>query len=962
MPALQEQQHQSLFTFGDQQVKSAAVPDSSSSQKSTPSSVFQSGQRQTTTSSTETRSASSLPPELRIWVQRLTDIANSRYAAAGHSVTFEQVAQVMDPTGLPPKKPNTTSEQYEARIRTIKMMRLNEQLEYALETVRKKTPLGRAADFSPVFHVYNVFQKLITNEPEAWKNPFASALPNGPEAQKFGTTYGSGSNGPPGASSSGFSPNFSRAFDSGNSASGLGGSSFGQGYKIGSDLSGPGSSVHGTHEGFGKLVNAETNNSRNEAKEPAGTLNIGKSNQATATHQPLQQPVGSNTASKIQQLLDTHESDTAKAPTTAFNFSADQSKTDKQQASGKFGSFSSSGGWKPDSGAITAAIEKDKNNKIPASKFTASLSIGSSIQPGGFDPKTGGWAQKRGIDDVEAADKTSGETGSNSDQDHQKKKTRTAETSIGGFGDFKHKRKDFADSEDMSILDEGKYSADTHPNKKSKSDAETPVAPTPKSVPFSFSSTLTPSANDKVGTSTPPAIVVDGSSITRTPSPAISTSGRSSVLEGPHDNSIRSDNIFGALASKFASKTQQADDDEKDGDSDDEEETSLKNKPYTPTPGSRSLFDRVSREPSVEPAATPKVTNLLSSANGVGDRTWKPNSPIKFGPAATTSEAPSTGASTNPFANLFGASKGGTSSASADADSATMPANLGFTFGQNLATSSFNINDASNLARLASGATSVLTSSFNSATTSRATTPEGSGKEQTSADQDEAPSEPQADLFDREGLEKQFDIVAEWHDVRAYKMSPAERKWNTVGVGSVLLLDANKAKSTNSRDLPNCSMLLRTVHGRNLLQSPILPNVAYGQVSNSKDPSKKTTRVQFPVQEGKDVRSVLFTFKNADEAADFERWCEQAQAWLYGGASEEEDETEIAGTETEDTGEAAGENEVIAISSDEEDDDEDEEDGETGEYVEDNEDSEYVEDAEYGTGAENGGEGEEDEL
>lgn len=849
----------------------------------------------------------------------------------------------MDPTGLPMLTVDgLKGNEWGPVIIKCKLWRLNAQLSDALETVRKSTPLGEVPDFSTVCHVYNVLQNLITNEPEAWNNPFAPILPNGSETQEHGGSngpgddgWGGGSGGHPGFGNfpSNFPLNFFRGSGSGSGGSGRDTGTSRQGNGNGGNFS-------------GNSANAEINNSQNHAKESVG-------------NQPPQQSLSSDTSNMIREVLSAHQSNTAKDPMASSNVSADQSKTDKQQAGGKFGSFATSGGWKPD----IAAMEKDKNDTKSALPFTGSLSIGSSIQAGGFDPKTGGWARKRGIEDVEGEDKTSGDTSTNSDQDHERKKMRAAETLAAGFGSFKHKRKKLADSEEGSTSEEGKSTAEIHPSKKSKNDAETPLSPTPKRPPFSFPSTFTPGTSGKVGTSTPPSIFVDGSSITRTPSPAISTSGRSSVLEGPHDNSIRSDNIF----AKFASKPQQGDDDEKDHDSDDEEKTTLKDKPYTPTPGRRSLFDRISREPSSEPTAISKASNLFAPANGVGDHTWKPDSPIKFGPATSASEAPSTGASSNQFSNLFGASKTNVSSAPADAGSATVTANIGFTFGQNQATSSSIAKDVLHLAPPPSGASSVPTSSFGSATTSRATTPEGSSKEQAASDQED--EEPQADLFGRKALEEGFDIAAEWHGVRVHKSSPVDQKWQLVGVGTVLLLDVKGGTSRKSTDNPSYTILLRTEHGRNLLVSHIHPRVSYERfehLRSTKDPSEMSARVKFPFLEGNEVRTALFTFRDADEAADFVARCKGANVH----AEDEGTETETEATEeTEDAAGPAGEQEVISISSGEEDDDDDDtedvdslEDGEDGAYVEDAEDVEYAEDTEHSTVSGYGDDGEEDEL
>jgi hypothetical protein len=193
-----------------------------------------------------------------------------------------------------------------------------------------------------------------------------------------------------------------------------------------------------------------------------------------------------------------------------------------------------------------------------------------------------------------------------------------------------------------------------------------------------------------------------------------------------------------------------------------------------------------------------------------------------------------------------------------------------------------------------------------------------------------------------------------------------------VGVGTVLLLDLKGATPKKSTDNPSYTILLRTEHGRNLLISHIHPNVSYErfqQLKSSKDPSKMSARVQFPFPEGNEVRIALFTFRNADEAADFVAHCKATNVH----AEDEGTETETEETEeTEDAAEPAGEQEVISISSGEEDDDnddtedvdslEDGEDDENGAYVEVAEDVEYAEDTEHSTVSGYDDDGEQDEL
>ncbi|PWY94495.1 hypothetical protein BO94DRAFT_572100 [Aspergillus sclerotioniger CBS 115572] len=162
--------------------------------------------------------------------------------------------------------------------------------------------------------------------------------------------------------------------------------------------------------------------------------------------------------------------------------------------------------------------------------------------------------------------------------------------------------------------------------------------------------------------------------------------------------------------------------------------------------------------------------------NSAADKTWKPNSPIKFAtdPASASTSKPDSGSATpapeapKPFSNLFGAPPSLTKSSTSKS---TQPS-LGFSFG------------APNQSAPSLLAPSIL----NSATPSRSSTPGGAsdtGAEE-SGDGEAAESLPQVDLARGGAGEENEDLVTESR-ARAMKHTTAGG-WESQGVGFLRVL------------------------------------------------------------------------------------------------------------------------------------------------------------------------------
>ncbi|EAW16567.1 RanBP1 domain protein [Aspergillus fischeri NRRL 181] len=211
--------------------------------------------------------------------------------------------------------------------------------------------------------------------------------------------------------------------------------------------------------------------------------------------------------------------------------------------------------------------------------------------------------------------------------------------------------------------------------------------------------------------------------------------------------------------------------------------------------------------------STPSIFGQ-SSSKPAGDKTWKPDSPIKF--ADSTATAPSTTSkpdsgptaqstdSSKPFSALFGAPAAG-AKASGSGQSA-----LGFSFGgPSQQSSSF-----------------LAPSTVTSATGSRASTPgltSDTGAEE-SGDGEAAESLPQVDLARSRAGEEDEDIVIETR-ARALKIKPGAG-WESQGVGYLRVL--------KNRNTSRSRIILRAdPSGKVVLNAALLKDIKYTINANS---------------------------------------------------------------------------------------------------------------------------------
>lgn len=237
---------------------------------------------------------------------------------------------------------------------------------------------------------------------------------------------------------------------------------------------------------------------------------------------------------------------------------------------------------------------------------------------------------------------------------------------------------------------------------------------------------------------------------------------------------------------------------------------------------SSSLFKSSNNTPSgglftSGPASTGTSTPSIfgqSSSKPAGDKTWKPDSPIKFadstGTAPSTMSKPDSGPTTQstdsskPFSALFGAPAAG-AKASGSGQSA-----LGFSFGGPSQQSS----------------SLLAPSTVTSATGSRASTPgmtSDTGAEE-SGDGEAAESLPQVDLARSRAGEEDEDIVIETR-ARALKIKPGAG-WESQGVGYLRVL--------KNRNTSRSRIILRAdPSGKVVLNAALLKDIKYTINANS---------------------------------------------------------------------------------------------------------------------------------
>ncbi|KAA8565269.1 hypothetical protein EYC84_010994 [Monilinia fructicola] len=402
-----------------------------------------------------------------------------------------------------------------------------------------------------------------------------------------------------------------------------------------------------------------------------------------------------------------------------------------------------------------------------------------------------------------------------------------------------------------------------------------PVATTPSTSLFGQTKPATGAAEN----------IFSSANVSRTSTPSL-FSGTGSVLDGtanaPAKTPSFAGNPFAHLSDADSNNQNDGDDESSDNGSDGEDEkkdpsykpTTSNDTPSTPlnlfgsisssgattpTPGNGgSLLSRMTREPvseDKESSASQSTTNIFGSSFGASsgtsaDKTWKPDTPIKFGSAQ--SSAPTfniTGASpakpaTNSFGGLFGNSGTPTPALSSGPSTTT-----GFQFGGP-----------------ASATSSLFPSVAASANTSRATSPGATTDGATDADDNDPEKvHDQVNLLESNPGEEDEDVV---HSVRAraLKFCPNEEgdkkssPWDTKGVGPLKVLRHKETKATR--------IVLRSdPSGSIILNRSLLSQVKY-------EASGKTIKLMTVGDDGKGLQTWVLQLKETGLAEELAKCLE----------------------------------------------------------------------------------------
>ncbi|QSZ32935.1 hypothetical protein DSL72_002518 [Monilinia vaccinii-corymbosi] len=279
----------------------------------------------------------------------------------------------------------------------------------------------------------------------------------------------------------------------------------------------------------------------------------------------------------------------------------------------------------------------------------------------------------------------------------------------------------------------------------------------------------------------------------------------------------------------------------------------------TPTPSNGgSLLSRMSRDPVTEEKedstskSTPNIfgSSLSATSGSSADKTWKPDSPIKFGNAAPSAATFSiTGSSpikpaTNSFGGLFG-----NSGTSTPAPSSGPTATTGFQFGGP-----------------ASATSSLFPSMAASANTSRATSPGATTDGATDADDNDTEKvDEQVNLLESNPGEEDEDVVYSVR-ARALKFCPNEEgekkasPWDTKGVGPLKVLRHKVTKATR--------IVLRSdPSGSIILNKSLLSQVKY-------EASGKTIKLMTLGDDGKGLQTWVLNVKEIGLAEELAKCLE----------------------------------------------------------------------------------------
>jgi hypothetical protein len=288
----------------------------------------------------------------------------------------------------------------------------------------------------------------------------------------------------------------------------------------------------------------------------------------------------------------------------------------------------------------------------------------------------------------------------------------------------------------------------------------------------------------------------------------------------------------------------------------------------TSTPGG-SLFDRITRDSSGNPirhisseekenAKPSSTTSVVNTSNpfarsfdrAPADQTWKPDSPIKFGPPSVNVTAATPTKQPSPFSNLFGNSPSSDQSSGAGTPKPTSNLFAGLASSKPSGSGGVGFNFGSGLSTTTS---SLFPSAAVSATTSRATSPGG-----TTDGDSPAEGEPEGEPYQQINLaasgpgEENEEVL---HEIRAKALQWSTKdgaKWQTMGVGPLRVL---KHKETGSTRL----LLRADPLGTVVLNRALLPGVKY-------EVTEKTIKFPAAGEQGKGLETWLLQLKTPEFA------------------------------------------------------------------------------------------------
>jgi RanBP1 domain-containing protein len=532
----------------------------------------------------------------------------------------------------------------------------------------------------------------------------------------------------------------------------------------------------------------------------------------------------SNTAQKVASLLDSSNATPAEATKPAQNLFSAAPATPPQNKKD-----AGSTPFKPMTTFNPSTAPVNDQPKAPASApfklFGSNTTVNNTNAapvPGGFKPTFG--APTSGFKPAGLSNGTNffAQFGQRAADTEEEKRKRA-------------KEEDFDSDEDDEAEWEKRYEEKQKEKQRQFEESRAKLPPPPKFPPVATNNTATPkfslfNADSDSNKSTNG----DATTLSRSVSPA------GSVLDGPKPTGAH---LFSHLSGSDTGK----DEDEEDA----EEETTINgtttpSKP--PTNGGRSLFDRISKDGD---EAVP------APSDNPGDHTWKPSTPLKFGPAGTSSgtfKFP-TPATNNKFGSgpttggIFGSKTPSVTISSPSAPNTPAFSTPATGFGK----------AAESLAP-----PSVNSSAIPSVNTSRASTPQLSELSDSGSAADEGPEDagPQSDLVNFEAAIEGHEVFFKAAKAKALKYDKAAdtgKNWVTQGIGPIAVI--------KNQETGVVSILMKAhPSGKVVINTRLVGSIEY-------KPMAKRVRFFVP-REGGQMDSMLVQFASEEEAQGFAECCE----------------------------------------------------------------------------------------